>query len=145
MTVVCYKDKITDSDSDIVAQGTGTVISSDGYIVTNAHVISNSRMYAINIVFNNNDEYPAKIVGYDTWTDLAVLKIDAKDLKAVTFGDSALVNVGDDVIAIGSPGGQKFQNSLTRGIVSAVDRELSINKYVRYIQSDAAISPGNSG
>ena len=145
VTVVCYKDKITDSESDIVAQGTGTVISADGYIVTNAHVISSSRMYAINIVFNNNDEYPAKIVGYDTWTDLAVLKIDAKNLKAVTFGDSALVNVGDDVIAIGSPGGQKFENSLARGIVSAVDRELSINKYVRYIQSDAAISPGNSG
>ena len=145
VTVVCYKDKVTDNDKDIVAQGTGTIISSDGYIVTNAHVISNSKMFAVNIVTNHNDKYQAKIVGYDTWTDLAVLKIDAKDLKPVVFGDSDLVNVGDEVITIGSPGGVKFQNSLTQGIVSAVDRELSINRYVRYIQSDAAISPGNSG
>ena len=145
VTVVCYKEKITDNDKDIASQGTGTIISSDGYIVTNAHVIGNSRMYAINIVTNSNDKYQAKIVGYDTWTDLAVLKIDAKDLKPVSFGDSELVNVGDEVIAIGSPGGVKFQNSLTQGIVSAVDREISINRYVRYIQSDAAISPGNSG
>lgn len=145
VTVVCYKEKITDDENDIVSQGTGTIISADGYIVTNAHVLSNSRIYAVNIVLNSGDKYQAKIVGYDTWTDLAVLKIDAKDLKPVTFGDSELVNVGDDVIAIGSPGGVKFQNSLTQGIVSAVDRELSINHYVRYIQSDSAISPGNSG
>ena len=145
VTVECYKEKITDSEKDIASMGTGTIISSDGYIVTNAHVIGNSKAYAVNIVTNGNDKYQAKIIGYDTWTDLAVLKIDAKDLKAVTFGDSELVNVGDEVIAIGSPGGVKFQNSLTQGIISAVDRELSINRYVRYIQSDAAISPGNSG
>ncbi len=145
VTVVCYKDKITDKTTDIVAQGTGTIITADGYIITNAHVIGNSRMYAINIVLNNSDKYPAKVIGYDTWSDLAVLKIDAKDLKPVTFGDSSLIKIGDDVIAIGSPGGEKFQNSLTKGIVSAVDRELTVNKYVRYIQSDAAISPGSSG
>ena len=145
VTVVCYEDKISDDDSDAVSSGSGTIISADGYLITNAHVIGNSRAYAVNIILNSGDEYQAKIVGYDTWTDLAVLKIDAKDLKAVTFGDSKLINVGDDVIAIGSPGGEKFQNSLTKGIVSAVDRELSVNKYVRYIQSDAAISPGSSG
>ena len=145
MTVVCYQEEITDDEKDIVAQGTGTIISEDGYIITNAHVIGNSRAYAINIVLNNKDKYPAKVVGYDTWTDLAVLKIDAKDLKAVSFGDSDLIEIGQDVIAVGSPGGEKFQNSLTKGIVSAVDRELSVNRYVRYIQSDAAISPGNSG
>ena len=145
VTVMCYEDKITDNERDIISQGTGTVISSDGYIITNAHVIGNSKVYAINIVLNNSKSYQAKVIGFDTWTDLAVLKIDAKDLKAVTFGDSELINIGDEVIAIGSPGGVKFQNSLTKGIVSAVDRELSINKYVRYIQSDAAISPGNSG
>lgn len=145
VTVVCYLDEITDNEKDIASQGTGTIISSDGYIVTNAHVLGNSKMFAVNIVMNNGEKYQAKILGYDTWTDLAVLKIDAKGLKPVTFGDSKLINVGDDVIAIGSPGGQKFQNSLTKGIVSAVDRELTINKYVRYIQSDAAISPGNSG
>ncbi len=145
VTLMCYNEKITDNEKDIVSQGTGTIISADGYIVTNAHVIGNGYVYAINIVTNDNKSYPAKVIGYDTWTDLAVLKIDAKNLKQVTFGDSSLINIGDEVIAIGSPGGVKFQNSLTRGIVSAVDRELSINKYVRYIQSDAAISPGNSG
>lgn len=145
VTVVCYQSEITEDAQDIVSQGTGTIISADGYIITNAHVISNSRAYAVNIVLNNSDKYPAKIIGYDTWTDLAVLKIDAKNLKAVTFGDSSLIKIGDDVIAIGSPGGETFQNSLTKGIVSAVDRELAVNKNVRYIQSDAAINPGNSG
>ena len=145
VTVICYEDEITDDEDDIIAQGSGTIISKDGYLVTNAHVIGNSRAFAINIALNNGKKYPAKVIGYDTWTDLAVLKIDAEDLKAVTFGDSELINVGDDVIAIGSPGGEKFQNSLTKGIVSAIDRELSVNKYVRYIQSDAAISPGSSG
>lgn len=145
VTVNCYQDKITDNESDIVTQGTGTIITADGYIITNAHVLGNSRMYAVNIILNNKEKHQAKIVGYDSWSDLAILKIDAKDLKPVTFGDSGEINVGDDVIAIGSPGGEKFQNSLTKGIVSAVDRELSVNKYVRYIQSDAAISPGSSG
>ena len=145
VTVMCYEDEISDDEKDIQSQGTGTIISADGYLITNAHVIGNSRYYAVSVVLNNGDKYQAKIVGYDTWTDLAVLKIDAKDLKPVTFGDSALINIGDEVIAVGSPGGVKFQNSLTKGIVSAVDRELSINRYVRYIQSDAAISPGSSG
>lgn len=145
VTVVCYEGEITDDETDIKSQGTGTIISADGYIITNAHVLANSRIYAVNIVMNSGDEYRAKIIGYDTWTDLAVLKVDAKGLKPVTFGDSDLIEIGDDVIAVGSPGGEKFRNSLTKGIVSAVDRELSINRYVRYIQSDAAISPGNSG
>ena len=145
VTVVCYKDKIADNSANIVAQGSGAIISSDGYLITNAHVIGNSRVYAVNIVLNNGDKYQAKIVGYDSWTDLAVLKIDAKDLKAVTFGDSEKIKIGDDVIAVGSPGGEKFQNTLTKGVISAVDRELAVNKNVRYIQSDAAISPGSSG
>ncbi len=145
VTVKCFRDEITDNDRDLASSGSGTIISADGYIITNAHVIGNSKEYLVQVVLNSGDKYQAKIVGYDTWTDLAVLKIDGKDFKPVTFGDSKLINVGDDVIAIGSPGGEKFQNSLTRGIVSAVDRELSINRSVRYIQSDAAISPGNSG
>ena len=129
----------------MVSQGTGTIISADGYIITNAHVIGNSRKYAVNVKLNNGDDHQAKIIGYDTWTDLAVLKIDTKDLNAATFGDSELIEIGDDVIAVGSPGGEKFQNPLTKGVVSAVERELPVNKYVRYIQSDAAISPGSSG
>ena len=145
VTVELYQDKISDNTSDLKGSGTGTIITADGYIVTNAHVVGNSRRYAVKITLNSGKTYQAKVVGYDTWTDLAVLKIDAKGLKPVTFGDPDLIEIGQDVIAVGSPGGEKFKNSLTKGIVSAVDRELSINKYVKYIQSDAAISPGNSG
>lgn len=145
VSIACYEEKITDNDEDIIGEGTGTIISSDGYIVTNSHVIGDTNTYKINVVLNNADEYPAKVVGYDTRTDLAVLKIDAKDLTYVNFGDSSLVEVGQDIVAIGNPGGQSFQNSLTKGIVSAVDRELQINKNVTYIQLDAAINPGNSG
>ncbi len=145
VSVVCYEDEITDEDEDIISEGTGTIISSDGYIVTNSHVIGDSKQYTINIVLNNSKEYKAKIVGYDTRTDLAVLKIDAKDLTYAKFYDSSKIEVGQDIIAIGNPGGQSFQNSLTKGIISAVDRELALSSNVNYIQIDAAINPGNSG
>ncbi len=143
VSVFVYQDKITDDSSDIIGQGTGIIISSDGYLITNAHVIGNSRQYLINIRLSDKKEYQAKIVGFDTWTDIAVLKIDAKGLTPVSFGDSDLIEIGQDVIAIGNAGG--MENSLTKGIISAVDRELSISKNVKYIQSDAAINPGNSG
>ena len=145
VSVLTYNGEITEDYSTLVGQGTGTIISKDGYIITNAHVIGNSRSYLVNIILNNEKEYQAKIVGYDTWTDLALLKIDAKDLTAVKFGDSDLIEIGQDVIAIGNPGGTAFKNSLTKGVVSAVGRELTINKNVEYIQSDAVINPGNSG
>ncbi len=145
VSIACFEEKITDNDEDIIGEGTGTIISSDGYIVTNSHVIGDTNTYKINVVLNSSDEYPAKVVGYDTRTDLAVLKIDAKDLTYVDFGDSSLVEVGQDIVAIGNPGGQSFQNSLTKGIVSAVDRELELSQNVTYIQLDAAINPGNSG
>lgn len=145
VSVVCYDGEITGDDEDVVGEGTGTVISSDGYIVTNSHVIGDTKQYSINIVFNNSKEYQAKIVGYDTRTDLAVLKIDAKDLSYAKFCDSSKIEVGQDIITIGNPGGQSFQNSLTKGIISAVDRELELSSNVSYIQIDAAINPGNSG
>lgn len=145
VSILLYEEEITDNKDDIVAQGTGTIITSDGYIVTNSHVIGDSKAYAINVVLNSKKEYRAKVVGYDTRTDLALIKIDAKNLSPVTFCDSSLVKVGDDIIVIGNPGGSSFQNSLTKGIVSAVDRELPIVKSVDFIQTDAAINPGNSG
>ncbi len=143
--IVCYEDKITDDPYDIISEGTGTIISEDGYIITNSHVICDSKAYTINVIFNNAEEYTAKVVGYDTRTDLAVIKIDAKDLKYVKFSDSSKVEVGQDIVAVGNPGGTSFQNSLTKGIVSAVDRELQLSANVKYIQIDAAINPGNSG
>ena len=145
VSIVCYEGEITDNAEDVVGEGTGTIISSDGYIVTNSHVIGDTNDYAINVVLNNSKEYKASIVGFDSRTDLAVLKIDAKDLTYAKFSDSSYVEVGQDIVAIGNPGGQSFQNSLTKGIVSAVDRELDLNTSVKYIQLDAAINPGNSG
>lgn len=145
VSILCYEDKITDDPFDIMSEGTGTIISEDGYIVTNSHVIGDTKAYTINVILNNADEYTAKVVGYDTRTDLAVLKIDAENLSYAKFSDSSDVEVGQDIVAIGNPGGTSFKNSLTKGIVSAVDRELLLNANVKYIQIDAAINPGNSG
>ena len=140
--------------SNATGQGSGIIISNDGYIVTNAHVIGNSNKYNVTVVTSDRKEYTAKIIGYDTRTDLAVLKIDASDLKAAEFGNSDQLSVGASVLAIGNPGGLEFSNSLTRGVVSALNRSLSslsgnsstsIHTTVKYIQTDAAINPGNSG
>lgn len=132
-------------------QGSGIIISEDGYIVTNSHVIGNSNKYRISVVTSDKKEYPAKIVGFDTKTDIAVLKIDASNLKAAVFGNSDQLAVGATVLAIGNPGGLEFYNTLTRGVISALNRSLdSVNgdiadTSVKYIQTDAAINPGNSG
>ncbi len=143
--VVCYNGEIT-STSTPVSQGTGIVLSSDGYIATNSHVIGDSRsLYKVRVTTNDGTTYEGNIVGYDTRTDLAVIKITAKNLKAATFSDSDLVEIGQDVIAVGNPGGMNFQNSLTKGIISAKDRKLSLSSQVSYLQTDAAINPGNSG
>lgn len=128
-----------------VAQGSGIVMKSDGYILTNAHVVGNSNKLNVTVVIDKK-EYSAKVVGFDTRTDLAVLKIDTQNLTAAQFGNSDELNVGEWVLAIGNPGGIEFSNSLTRGIVSALNRSLgSENNPVKYIQTDAAINPGNSG
>ena len=126
-------------------QGSGIVMSKDGYVVTNAHVIGNSTKFNVTVVIAEK-EYPAKVVGFDTRTDLAVLKIEANNLAAAEFGNSDEIDVGEWVLALGNPGGLEFSNSLTRGIVSAKDRELGgSNNVVKYIQTDAPINPGNSG
>ncbi|MDR1240462.1 MAG: trypsin-like peptidase domain-containing protein [Oscillospiraceae bacterium] len=133
--------------SDLVGQGSGIIISEDGYIATNSHVIGDSSKKRVTVVFKNDEkaeEIPAKVVGYDKETDVAVVKIEKKDLKPTVFGNSGKVKPGSTCYAIGNPGGLDFYGSITRGIVSAVNR--SINKSeVRYIQTDAAINPGNSG
>lgn len=130
-------------------QGSGIIISKDGYIVTNAHVIGNSKTAKATVLINSDTskkEYEAKIIGLDTKTDLAVLKIEANDLIPAEFGNSDQVAVGSSVLAIGNPAGVDFANSLTRGIVSAVNRTtVSESGNVNYIQTDAAINQGNSG
>lgn len=131
---------------EVVEQGSGSgiIISSDGYIVTNQHVIENAT--EIMIILNNGEEYTATLVGADEKSDLAVLKIDANGLSAATLGDSSQVEVGDLAVAIGNPLGQELSGSVTAGIVSAVNRKMNIdNRSYNLIQTDAAINPGNSG
>lgn len=125
------------------AAGSGFIISEDGYIVTNNHVIENAD--SITIQMYDDKQYPATLVGSDSLSDLAVLKIDAKDLSYLTFGDSDALKVGEPVVAIGNPLGE-FANSLTAGYVSSLDREINIDGIPRHmIQTDAAVNSGNSG
>ena len=144
--IVGYTDEITTVENS-ATQGSGIILTSDGYVVTNAHVIGNSKTtYLLQVVTSDGKSYNAGVVGYDSRTDIAVLKMDdAKGLKAATFGNSENIELGEDIIVVGNPGGLDYQNSITKGIVSAVDRKMSSTSLVKYIQTDAAINPGNSG
>ena len=128
--------------------GSGVIISPDGYILTANHVVAGSDQVKIAIT-GNKDEYTAKIVGTDPATDVAVLKIDANNLPAITLGDSDQLEVGDIVLAIGNPfniSGPGGTPSVTMGIVSALGRTPGLSfGYENFIQTDAAINPGNSG
>jgi serine protease Do len=128
-------------DSDTQSLGSGFVISKDGYVLTNHHVVKDAD--EIIVKFSDRRELVAKLIGSDARTDVAVLKVDATDLPAVTIGDPNKLQVGEWVLAIGSPFG--FEQSVTAGIVSAKGRSLPGGNYVPFIQTDVAINPGNSG
>lgn len=121
--------------------GSGFIISTDGYVLTNAHVVAESD--EVTVKLTNKREYKAKVIGADLRTDVALLKIDATDLPAVQIGDPSKIEVGEWVAAIGAPFG--FENSVTSGIVSAKGRTLPDESYVPFIQTDVALNPGNSG
>src|SRR5712664_721319 len=121
--------------------GSGFIISADGYILTNAHVVEGAD--EINVKFTDKRELKAKVIGADRRSDIAVIKVDAGGLPAVRFGDPAKLKVGEWVLAIGSPFG--FENTVTAGIVSAKGRSLPQENFVPFIQTDVAINPGNSG
>jgi serine protease Do len=121
--------------------GSGFIISSDGYVMTNAHVIEGAD--EVNVKLLDKREFRAKVIGADKRTDVALLKIDASGLPAVKLGDSNALKPGEWVVAIGSPFG--FEHSVTAGIVSAKGRALPQENYVPFIQTDVAINPGNSG
>lgn len=121
--------------------GSGFIISADGQILTNAHVVDGADSIIVKLA--DNSEKPAKIVGIDKATDVALLKIEATGLPVVTLGDSSRLEVGDWVLAIGSPFG--LEHTATQGIVSAVGRSLPDGNYVPFIQTDVAVNPGNSG
>lgn len=121
--------------------GSGFIISGDGYILTNAHVISSAS--EITVRLNDKREFRAKAIGADKRTDVALIKIEATGLPTVRFGNPNALKVGEWVVAIGSPFG--FENSVTAGIVSAKGRNLPQENYVPFIQTDVAVNPGNSG
>ncbi len=136
-------DNETRGEHDLVGTGSGIIVSKDGFIITNAHVVQGE---AFSVLLDNGEELEAEIVGSDAKTDLAVLKIDADGLTPATLGDSDMVHVGDNVVAIGNPAG--LTNTVTMGIVSAINRQVraDTNAFdMDCIQTDAAISPGNSG
>ena len=124
--------------------GTGVILSADGYIVTNYHVIQGGR--SVQITLQDGNQYRAKLVGGDQTQDLAVLKINAKDLTPAEFGDSDRLEVGDVAFAIGDPLGEELRGTMTEGIISAIDRDVRIDGNVMtLLQTSAALNPGNSG
>ncbi len=128
-------------DQPAQSQGSGFILWSDGYILTNRHVVNDSKEILVRL--SDRRQLPAKLIGMDERSDLALIKVDATDLPAVKLGDMSKLRVGEWVLAIGSPFG--FDYSVTAGIVSAKGRSLLPEQYVPFIQTDVAINPGNSG
>ena len=122
-------------------EGSGFIVSAEGIVLTNAHVVADASKVTVRLT--DGREFEAKVAGVDKRTDIAVLRIDAKNLPTVKIGNPANTRVGDWVVAIGSPYG--FENSVTAGIVSAKSRALPEENYVPFLQTDAAVNPGNSG
>ena len=137
----------SDPNSDELQEqgsGSGIIISTDGYIVTNQHVIDGAS--EISVILNTGDECVAKLVGADSKSDLAVLKIEKSGLPAATLGNSDELQVGELAVAIGNPLGQELAGSVTAGVISALNRKMTVdNKDYNLVQTDAAINPGNSG
>ena len=137
VSIICTK-------SDGQSTGTGVVLSPDGYIVTNAHVVEDAQ--SVSVLLTDGQTHRAVLVGADTVSDLAVLNIDADGLSAAEFGDSAALRVGDSVAAIGDPLGVEFRGTMTNGIVSAINRDVtSGGRTMTLIQTNAALNSGNSG
>ena len=144
--IIGYGDGQEGNEKSYLGMGSGVVISSDGYIVTNSHIVNHSRTaYKLKVITSDKKEYKAGVVGYDSRNDIAVLKVNAKGLTPATFGNSDQLKVTEDIIVVGNPLGLNYQNSVTKGIVSALNREVLSSNNAKVIQTDAAINPGNSG
>ena len=129
------------------SSGTGIIATSDGYIITNAHVVLNTKSVLVTVTTYDGQQYDAVVVGMDRTTDLAIIKTNDYGFTPAQFGDSDQLSIREWVVAIGNPGGERFASSLTRGIISGLDR--AVERYsedgMTFIQTDAAINPGNSG
>ena len=141
-----YKQNIPSvvSISTAYTSGTGVILSEDGYIVTNAHVLEDAA--AITIRLTDDRDFQAQLIGSDSISDLAVLRIEAQDLTPAQFGDSEILTVGDSVAAIGDPLGVDLRGTYTDGIISAINRDVNMNgRTMTLIQTNAALNSGNSG
>ena len=137
VSITCQAGRSTSS-------GTGVVLSADGYLVTNAHVVEDAD--TVSVQLTDDRVFPARLVGCDDISDLAVLRIDCSDLIPAQFGDSSTLRVGDTVVAIGDPLGAAFRGTYTNGIVSAINRDVDMNgRTMTLIQTNAALNSGNSG
>jgi S1-C subfamily serine protease len=128
--------------------GSGVVVNSDGYILTNSHVIGDGNAQEIQVLFENGDKVQGRVLWYDATLDLAVVKVNATNLHVAELGDSDEIRVGELAVAIGNPLGLDFQRTVTSGVISGLHRSVQINQYnvmEDLIQTDASINPGNSG
>lgn len=151
-SILRFPNNSNSSNSTSLSQGSGIVYKDNGYIITNYHVVSdaiNNSNASLNVYFNSDSSKPntAKVVGYDAGADLAVLKVELSGLTPIEIGNSDEIKVGETAIAIGNPGGMNFAGSVSQGIISGLNRTITLESGVemKLIQTDAAINPGNSG
>lgn len=133
---------------DVQGVGSGVIVDSNGYILTNSHVVADGNAKEIKVLFENGESLLGQVLWNDKMLDLAVVKVDAKGLPAAELGDSDLLEIGDLAVAIGNPLGLEFERSVTSGIISGLNRSVRIDEYTiidDLIQTDASINPGNSG
>ena len=144
VVTVTYTDSNGNKGESI---GSGVIVTEDGYIITNSHVVQDTRNVDVVVTTHSEEEYNAVVVGYDRTTDLAVIKVNARGLKPAAFGSTAEMSIGEQVITIGNPGGADFAFSMTGGYISGLNRHVGSysSAGMTYIQTDAAINPGNSG
>nr|WP_027701074.1 trypsin-like peptidase domain-containing protein [Clostridioides mangenotii] len=133
--------------SEMTGVGTGIIVDSKGYILTNSHVVSDGKATSVNVLFNDGSDTSGKVVWYDSQLDLAIVKVEKSGLSPAEFADSDKIKVGDISIAIGNPLGLEFQKSVTQGIISGLDRSIETEqaKMTGLLQTDASINSGNSG
>ena len=135
-------------EREVEGVGSGFVVDSNGYILTNSHVVGDGQAKKINVLFENGDSYEARLLWNDKVLDLAMVKVEAKGLEVADLGDSDELKVGEIAVAIGNPLGLEFQRTVTSGVISGLNRSMRIDQYNTIedlIQTDASINPGNSG
>ena len=145
-TVVIQRELLWERPQEGV--GSGVIVDSNGYILTNSHVIGDGKAKSINVLFENGDKVEGRVLWYDPALDLAVVKADVRNVQAADLGDSDSLEVGELAIAIGNPLGLDFQRSVTSGVISGLHRSIRVDQFnviEDLIQTDASINPGNSG